>query len=132
MFCFEICTPEGSKGGNANFKTRHTESLTQEIHWDLLYNQETFIFEQEEISDDIAPLYEQLATIDERIRQLNETITDGFKYTLFALETLEETTLEEKEDGGGTSDFIVDNAENSTSFDNATRFFEGSHSFDQF
>ena len=55
-----------------------------------------FVLEQEEISDDIAPLYEQLATIDERIRQLNETVTDGFKYTLFALETLEETTLEQE------------------------------------
>ena len=34
MFCFEICTPEGrggEKGGNANFKTKHTEPWTQEI-----------------------------------------------------------------------------------------------------
>ena len=34
MFCFEICTPNGSgveKVGHANFKTKHTEHLTQEI-----------------------------------------------------------------------------------------------------
>ena len=34
MFCFEICTPEGrggDKGGSANFKTKHTEPLTQEM-----------------------------------------------------------------------------------------------------
>ena len=34
MFCFEICTPEdrgGEKRGSANFKTRHTEPLRQEI-----------------------------------------------------------------------------------------------------
>ena len=34
MICFEICTLEGGgieKGGNANFKTNHTEPLTQEI-----------------------------------------------------------------------------------------------------
>ena len=58
-----------------------------------------------------------LATIDERIRQLNETVTDGFRYTLFALETLhQESALEEG--GGGTgmseSSLIVDN---STGFD---------------
>ena len=34
MFGFEICTPEGRGGneeGNANFKTNHTEPLTQEL-----------------------------------------------------------------------------------------------------
>ena len=34
LFCFEIFTPEGKggeKGGSANFKTKHTECLTQEI-----------------------------------------------------------------------------------------------------
>ena len=34
MFCFEICTPdgvEGEKGGSANFKTKYTEPLSQEI-----------------------------------------------------------------------------------------------------
>ena len=34
MFCFEICTPEGrggERGGNANFKSKHTEPLVQEI-----------------------------------------------------------------------------------------------------
>ena len=34
VICFEICTPEGrggEKGGIANFKTKHTEPLTQEI-----------------------------------------------------------------------------------------------------
>ena len=33
-FCLEICTPDGEKGkkgGNANFKTKHAEPLTQEI-----------------------------------------------------------------------------------------------------
>ena len=33
-FCFEICSPEGrggEKGGRENFKTKHTEPLTQEI-----------------------------------------------------------------------------------------------------
>ena len=38
---FEICTPKGrreEKGGNANFKTRHTETLTQEIPGVLLPN----------------------------------------------------------------------------------------------
>ena len=32
LFCFEICTTEGrggEKGGSANFKTKHTEHLTQ-------------------------------------------------------------------------------------------------------
>ena len=32
LFCFEFCTAEGrggEKGGNANFKTKHTEPLTQ-------------------------------------------------------------------------------------------------------
>ena len=62
-------------------------------------------------------MFATLATIDKRIRQLNETVTDGFSYTLFALETLQESTLEEG--GGGSGDgkldssFIVDN---STSF----------------
>ena len=34
MFWFEIFTPEvkGGKGGNANFITKHTEPLTQEIY----------------------------------------------------------------------------------------------------
>ena len=40
MFCFEIFTPEGrgeEVGGNANFKTKHTEEpLTQEITSPLL------------------------------------------------------------------------------------------------
>ena len=62
-----------------------------------------------------------LATIDKRIRQLNETVTDGFRYTLFALETLQEETLFEEE-GNSTwktnSSFILDN---STSF-NFERF----------
>ena len=34
MFCFEICTPEGSwgeNGGSANFEMQHTEPFTQEI-----------------------------------------------------------------------------------------------------
>ena len=34
MFCFETCSPEGrggGKGGNANFKTKHTDPLTSEI-----------------------------------------------------------------------------------------------------
>ena len=34
LFCFEICTPVGrgkEKGGSANFKTKHTEPLTQEM-----------------------------------------------------------------------------------------------------
>ena len=34
LACFEICTPEGrvgEKGGNANFKTKHTEPLTLEM-----------------------------------------------------------------------------------------------------
>ena len=34
MFHFEICIPEGrggEKGGSANFKAKHTESLTPEI-----------------------------------------------------------------------------------------------------
>ena len=34
MFCFENCTSEGrggKKGGSANFKTKHTEPLTEEI-----------------------------------------------------------------------------------------------------
>ena len=34
MFCFQICTPEGrsgEKGGSANFKTKNTESLTQDV-----------------------------------------------------------------------------------------------------
>ena len=34
LFYFEICTTEGrggEKGGDANFKTKHTEPLTQEI-----------------------------------------------------------------------------------------------------
>ena len=34
LFCFEICTAKGRggvKGGSANFKTKHTEPLTQEI-----------------------------------------------------------------------------------------------------
>ena len=59
-----------------------------------------------------------LATIDKRIRQLNDTVTDGFRYTLFALETLQESAFEE-EGGGGSgagkseSSLIVDN---STSF----------------
>ena len=39
---FEICTPEergGEKGGSANFKTKHTEPLTQEIPCALLSEQ---------------------------------------------------------------------------------------------
>ena len=34
VFCSEICTPKGrggEKGGSANFKTKHTEPLTQVI-----------------------------------------------------------------------------------------------------
>ena len=34
VFCSEICTPQergGEKGGSANFKTNHTEPLTQVI-----------------------------------------------------------------------------------------------------
>ena len=62
-------------------------------------------------------MFATLATIDKRIRQLNETVTDGFSYTLFALETLQESALEEG--GGGSGDGKLDSSlivDNSTSF----------------
>ena len=35
LFCFEICTPEGrggEKGGNANFKMKHTKNFDPRIY----------------------------------------------------------------------------------------------------
>ena len=52
VFCFEICTPEGrrgGRGGSANFIRKHTEPLTQEIPRSL------YVYSEVRISSEMVP-----------------------------------------------------------------------------
>ncbi len=53
---------------------------------------------EEEISEDISPLYEQLSGILRRLEAMNATLTEGFRYALYALETIEEQINEAREE----------------------------------